>query len=144
MLSRRAALDVRDRLGADHARPTLVLHRPATASARSSTAATSPQHISGARYVELEGDDHLWWLPDPRQVAAAGARLRQARNAASTIRWKCATSCSDSGMSRPNGTAPDAMPRWTASTSAPSSSPTCRENAISSSAIPSGTSGAKK
>ena len=68
MLTRRAALDVRDRLGAI-AVPTLVLHRTGDRLSPVEQGRHLAGHITGARYVELEGDDHLWWLPDPRQVA---------------------------------------------------------------------------
>ena len=69
MLSRRAALDVRDRLGSITA-PTLVLHRAGDRLCPVEHGRHLAQHIGGARYLELEGEDHLWWLPDPRQVAA--------------------------------------------------------------------------
>ena len=68
MLARRAGLDVRDRLAAIAA-PTLVLHRAGDRLCPVEHGRHLAQHIDGAEYLELEGDDHLWWLPDPRQVA---------------------------------------------------------------------------
>jgi pimeloyl-ACP methyl ester carboxylesterase len=69
MLTRRAGLDVRDRLRAITA-PTLILHRAGDRLSPVEHGRHLAEHIDGASYVELEGDDHLWWLPDPRQVAA--------------------------------------------------------------------------
>ena len=39
--------------------PTLVLHRVDDSPSRWSADATSAEHIPGAKYIELPGDDHL-------------------------------------------------------------------------------------
>jgi pimeloyl-ACP methyl ester carboxylesterase len=52
-----AALDVRDRLGQIRA-PTLVLHRAGDGVVPSGHGRYLADHITGARYVELPGDDH--------------------------------------------------------------------------------------
>jgi pimeloyl-ACP methyl ester carboxylesterase len=69
MLSGGAGLDVRDRL-AEVAAPTLVVHRSGDRICPVDHGRHLAAHIDDARYLELDGDDHLWWLPDPRQVAS--------------------------------------------------------------------------
>jgi pimeloyl-ACP methyl ester carboxylesterase len=68
MLARRAALDVRDRLGAIRA-PTLVVHRTGDRVNPVGHVRHLAAAIPGAELRELPGEDHLWWLPDPAQVA---------------------------------------------------------------------------
>jgi pimeloyl-ACP methyl ester carboxylesterase len=69
MLVRRAALDVRESLDAISV-PTLVLHRTGDRLSPIEHGRFLAERIEGAELVELPGDDHLWWLPDPGQVAA--------------------------------------------------------------------------
>jgi pimeloyl-ACP methyl ester carboxylesterase len=69
MLVRRAALDVRALLG-EVAAPTLVIHRTGDRVNPVEHGRHLARRIAGAELVELPGDDHLWWLPDPAQVAA--------------------------------------------------------------------------
>jgi pimeloyl-ACP methyl ester carboxylesterase len=67
-LVRRAGLDVRDRVAAVRA-PTLVVHRTGDRVTPVEHGRWLAAHIPGARLLELEGEDHLWWLPDPAHVA---------------------------------------------------------------------------
>jgi pimeloyl-ACP methyl ester carboxylesterase len=69
MLARRAGLDVRCELAAIRA-PVLVLHRAGDRVNPVAHGRHLAQRIPGAAYRELAGDDHLWWLPEPGQVAA--------------------------------------------------------------------------
>lgn len=68
MLTRRAGLDVRPLLPAVQA-PTVVLHRTGDRVNPIEHGRFLAAHIPRARLVELDGDDHLWWLPEPAQVA---------------------------------------------------------------------------
>ncbi len=54
-------IDVRDVLPAVRV-PTLVLHRTGDTDSRLEEGRYLAEHIPGARFVELEGDDHLPWL----------------------------------------------------------------------------------
>ncbi len=56
-----SAIDVRDVLPVIQA-PTLVLHRTGDADSRVEEGRYIAEHIPGARFVELEGDDHLPWI----------------------------------------------------------------------------------
>ena len=62
-----AALDVRDILPALHV-PTLVLHRSGDRPINIAHGRYLAQHIPGARFVELSGDDHLWWVGDSGSI----------------------------------------------------------------------------
>jgi pimeloyl-ACP methyl ester carboxylesterase len=64
-----AELDVRDVLDAIHV-PTLVLHRRGDRLIDVSVGRYLAAHIAGARYVELDGDDHLAYTGDVDQLAA--------------------------------------------------------------------------
>jgi pimeloyl-ACP methyl ester carboxylesterase len=64
-----AELDVRDVLGAIHV-PTLVLHRRGDRLIDVSVGGYPGEHVPGARYVELDGDDHI---PGSRALFAAAA-----------------------------------------------------------------------
>jgi pimeloyl-ACP methyl ester carboxylesterase len=59
-------IDVRDVLPAVHV-PTLVLHRAGDLDSSPEEGRYIAEHISGARFVELPGDDHLPWI-DADQV----------------------------------------------------------------------------
>lgn len=54
-------IDVRSVLPAIHL-PTLVLHRKGDRTINIEEGRYLAQHIPGARLVELDGDDHLWWV----------------------------------------------------------------------------------
>ena len=63
-LSLRAADgDIRDVLPSIHV-PTLVLHRSGDRVAEIGHGRYLAEHISGARFVELPGNEHLWWYGD--------------------------------------------------------------------------------
>ncbi len=67
-LVRRADLDVRAHVRAVRA-PALVIHRTGDRVTAVGHGRWLAAHLPGARLLELPGDDHLWWLPDPAQVA---------------------------------------------------------------------------
>lgn len=56
-------LDVRDILSKIRA-PTLVLHRRGDQAIRVGSGRYLAAHIPDAKYVELDGDDHFWWVGD--------------------------------------------------------------------------------
>jgi class 3 adenylate cyclase/DNA-binding SARP family transcriptional activator len=58
-----AGFDIRDVVGAIHS-PTLVLHRSGDRMIGVENGRWLAANIPGAEYVELPGDDHLWWLGD--------------------------------------------------------------------------------
>jgi class 3 adenylate cyclase/DNA-binding SARP family transcriptional activator len=58
-----AAFDIRGVVGAIHL-PTLVLHRSGDRMIAVENGRWLAANIPGAAYVELPGDDHLWWLGD--------------------------------------------------------------------------------
>jgi class 3 adenylate cyclase/DNA-binding SARP family transcriptional activator len=58
-----AGFDIRGVVGAIHT-PTLVLHRSGDRLIRVENGRWLAANIAGAEYVELPGDDHLWWLGD--------------------------------------------------------------------------------
>ncbi len=62
-----AAIDVRDILPAVHV-PTLVLHRSGDRPVDVEQGRYLAQHIPGAKFVELSGDDHLWWVGDSESI----------------------------------------------------------------------------
>jgi class 3 adenylate cyclase len=62
-----AALDVRDILPTLHV-PTLVLHRSGDRPIDVKEGRYLAQHIQGAKFVELTGDDHLWWVGDSESI----------------------------------------------------------------------------
>ena len=62
-----AAIDVRDILPAVHV-PTLVLHRLGDRAVEVGHGRHLAQHIPGAKFVELSGDDHLWWVGDSESI----------------------------------------------------------------------------
>jgi pimeloyl-ACP methyl ester carboxylesterase len=63
-------IDVRGILGEIRC-PTLVIHRKDEKLIRASAGADLAQRIPGARYVELEGQDHWWFVGDSRAVLNA-------------------------------------------------------------------------
>jgi pimeloyl-ACP methyl ester carboxylesterase len=67
-LVRRAHLDVRRQAEAVRA-PTLVLHRAGDRVTPPEHGRWLAEHVPGARLLELPGEDHLWWTPDPAQIA---------------------------------------------------------------------------
>jgi class 3 adenylate cyclase len=66
-LAMNALIDVRPILGAISA-PTLVIHRAADRVIDVHQGRYYGEHISGAKYVELPGEDHWWWLGDADAV----------------------------------------------------------------------------
>ena len=58
-----ADFDIRAAVGAIHT-PTLVMHRTGDRMIRVENGRWLGANIPGAEYVELAGDDHLWWLGD--------------------------------------------------------------------------------
>jgi class 3 adenylate cyclase len=60
-------IDIRGVLPAIHV-PTLVLHRLGDRSTLIEEARYLTEHIPGARLVELEGDDHFWWVGDSESI----------------------------------------------------------------------------
>lgn len=62
-----AALDVRDILPTLHV-PTLVLHRSGDRPIDVEEGRYLAQHIPGAKFVKLTGDDHLWWVGDSESI----------------------------------------------------------------------------
>lgn len=58
-----AGFDIRDAVAAIHA-PTLVLHRSGDRIIVVENGRWLAANIPGARFVELAGEDHLWWLGD--------------------------------------------------------------------------------
>ena len=62
-----AALDVREILPALHV-PTLVLHRSGDRPINVAHGRYLARQIPSARFVELRGDDHLWWVGDSGSI----------------------------------------------------------------------------
>jgi pimeloyl-ACP methyl ester carboxylesterase len=62
-----AAIDVRDILPALHV-PTLVLHRSGDRPISVEEGRHLAENIPGARFVELCGNDHLWWVGDSESI----------------------------------------------------------------------------
>lgn len=60
-------IDVRQVLSSIHV-PTLVIHREGDQAMRVAAGRYLAEHIPEARYVELRGDDHWWWLGDVDSV----------------------------------------------------------------------------
>ena len=60
-------IDVRQVLSSIHV-PTLVIHREGDQAMRVAAGRYLAEHIPEARYVELSGDDHWWWLGDVDSV----------------------------------------------------------------------------
>ena len=69
-LTRRAALDVRSHAAAVRA-PTLVIHRTGDRVTPVEHGRWIAAHIPGAELVEMPGEDHLWWVPDPEEIATS-------------------------------------------------------------------------
>jgi class 3 adenylate cyclase len=65
-----AEIDVRHILPAIRV-PTLVIHRTGDVRVRSSAGRALADAIPGATYVELPGDDHLFWVDDDGRITAA-------------------------------------------------------------------------
>ncbi len=49
--------------------PTLVLHRAGDRTSNVGHARYLAEHIPGAKFTELQGDDHLWWVGDSEAIA---------------------------------------------------------------------------
>jgi len=62
------SIDVRDILPSIHI-PTLILHRSGDRSIPVLSGRHLGEHIPGAKYVELPGDDHLFWVGDSDAIA---------------------------------------------------------------------------
>jgi class 3 adenylate cyclase/pimeloyl-ACP methyl ester carboxylesterase len=62
-----AAIDVRDILPTIRV-PTLVLHRSGDRAVAVEQGRYLAGHIPGAKYVELMGDDHHWWVGDSESI----------------------------------------------------------------------------
>ena len=60
-------IDVRAILPAIHV-PTLVLHRSGDRAVGVEEGRYLAEHIPGARFVELAGNDHLWWVGDSESI----------------------------------------------------------------------------
>jgi pimeloyl-ACP methyl ester carboxylesterase len=60
-------IDVRDILPAIRT-PTLILHRRGDRGIRVGAARHLAGQIPGAKYVELEGQDHFWWIGDSHAI----------------------------------------------------------------------------
>lgn len=67
-LVRRAHLDVREAVAAVRC-PALVVHRSGDRITPVEHGRWLAEHLRDARLLELPGDDHLWWLPDPAEVS---------------------------------------------------------------------------
>lgn len=61
------AIDVRTILPTIHT-PTLVLHRVGDRPINIEQGRYLAQHIPSAKFVELSGDDHLWWVGDSEAI----------------------------------------------------------------------------
>jgi class 3 adenylate cyclase len=62
-----AAIDVRDILSAIHV-PTLVVHRARDRAVDIAHGRFLAERIKGAKFVELSGEDHLWWVGDSEAI----------------------------------------------------------------------------
>ena len=62
-----AAIDIRDILPSVRV-PTLVLHRSRDRAINVEQGRYLAQHIPSATFVELSGDDHLWWVGDSESI----------------------------------------------------------------------------
>ncbi len=51
--------------------PTLVLHRSNDRAIRVGNGRYIASQIPGAKYVELPGDDHWWWIGDTQRILSA-------------------------------------------------------------------------
>jgi len=61
------AIDVRDILPVVSV-PTLVLHRSGDRAIDIAQGRYLAEHIRGAKFTELPGDDHLWWVGDSQAI----------------------------------------------------------------------------
>ncbi|MBI3161535.1 MAG: adenylate/guanylate cyclase domain-containing protein [Chloroflexi bacterium] len=61
------SIDVRAILPTIHV-PTLILHRAGDRTVHVEQGRYLAEHIPGARFVELGGDDHLWWVGDSESL----------------------------------------------------------------------------
>lgn len=61
------AIDVRDILSTIRV-PTLVLHRVGDRPINVAQGRYLAEHIPGAKFAELSGDDHLWWVGDSEAI----------------------------------------------------------------------------
>ena len=68
MLAARADLDVRDELPRVTV-PALVIHRTEDRLNPVEHGRYLAGRLPHAQYLELAGDDHLWWVPDPHEIA---------------------------------------------------------------------------
>lgn len=73
-LSRRAELDVRTHAATVRA-PALVIHRTGDRVTPVEHGRWLAAHIPGAELLELPGEDHLWWVPDPEEIATSIIRF---------------------------------------------------------------------
>ena len=64
-----ASIDVRDILPAIRV-PTLVLHRTGDRAINIGHGQYLASHIPGARFAELPGNDHLWWVGDTESIVS--------------------------------------------------------------------------
>jgi class 3 adenylate cyclase len=67
LLRMNAEIDVRDVLPAIHV-PTLIIHRSGDRFIDVDHGQYLARHIEGAKYVELPGDDHLWYVGDQGEI----------------------------------------------------------------------------
>lgn len=74
MLAARAHLDVRDVLDRVVA-PTLVVHRTGDRLNPVEHGRYLARRLTHAQYLELAGEDHLWWVPNPDEIAGVVTRF---------------------------------------------------------------------
>jgi class 3 adenylate cyclase len=67
LMKMNADTDIRDVLGSVRV-PTLILHRSGDIPIRVEHGRYLAEHIAGARYVELSGDDHFFWVGDAAAI----------------------------------------------------------------------------
>jgi pimeloyl-ACP methyl ester carboxylesterase len=79
-------IDVRDVLRSIHV-PTLVLHRRGDRDSRAAEGRYVAEHIPAARYVELEGRDHVPWIDSDQIVERVEEFLTGRRTAARSDRF---------------------------------------------------------
>jgi class 3 adenylate cyclase/alpha-beta hydrolase superfamily lysophospholipase len=64
-----SGIDIRGILPAIHV-PTLVIHRRGDLDVNVENGRYLARNIPGARFIELDGDDHIWWVGDSDGVVA--------------------------------------------------------------------------
>jgi pimeloyl-ACP methyl ester carboxylesterase len=97
-------IDVRHILPAIHV-PALILHRTGDQAVRIGAGHYLAQHIPGAKWVELPGDDHWWWLgetePILREIEQFLAGLKQPAASNQILATILSAKISQAGPDRP-------------------------------------------